>query len=155
MDTPRRGEPHGLKVEPGKEPGPVDVTNPRAQKALEELYDTRFDKKGGLKALKKEYEKPKEGAKSIHAEMLERLTLLIPVTEGELQRLAQLRGEAVKQELIEAGKVDASRVSVGPSVKKDDGGKIVASKMSLGVGKKAAEPAKAETSASPATSAAQ
>ncbi|HYP69111.1 MAG TPA: DUF748 domain-containing protein, partial [Thiobacillaceae bacterium] len=130
----------GLKIEPDKEPGPVDTTNPSAQKALEFLYSKRFDKQGGLKALKAEYEKPKPGARSIHAEMLERLTLQIPVTEGELQRLAQQRGAAVKQELVEAGKVDPARVSVGAPVKQNDGGKLVVSKMSLGVSKVPAAP---------------
>ncbi|MGA7179516.1 MAG: DUF748 domain-containing protein [Thiobacillaceae bacterium] len=128
----------GLRIEPGIEPGPVDTTNPKAQKALETLYSSRFEKQGGLKAIKAEYEKPKEGARTIHAEMLERLTLQIPVTEGELQRLAQHRGDAVKQELVDAGKVDPVRITVGSSVKKIDGGKMVPSKMSLGVSKAAA-----------------
>lgn len=131
----------GLKTEPDKEPGPVDTTNPRAQKALEELYNARFEKKGGLKALKAEYEKPKEGAKSIHAEMLERMTLIIPVTENELQRLATQRAQSVKDELVKEGKVEESRVGIAAPVKKEDGGKLVASKMSLGVGKKRAEAA--------------
>ncbi len=125
----------GLKIEPDKEPGPVDTTNPKAQKALETLYDARFEKQGGLKALKAAYEKPKPDAKPIHAEMLERLTVHIPVTEGELQRLAGERGEAVKRQLVDVGKVDAARVSVGAPVKQDDGGKLVVSKMSLGVSK--------------------
>jgi hypothetical protein len=136
----------GLKIEPDKEPGPVDTTNPAAQKALETLYGKRFDKQGGLKALKAEFEKPKPDARTLHAEMLERLTLQIPVTEGELQRLAQQRGAAVKQELVEAGKVDPAKVSVGASVKQNDGGKLVISKMTLGVSKApAAAPAPASS----------
>ncbi len=93
----------GLTVEADQEPGPVDIANPRAQDALESLYGDRFDKQGGVKAIKAEYEKPKEGAKPIHADMLERLTLQIPVTDAELKQLAQARGEAVKQTLIDAG----------------------------------------------------
>lgn len=136
----------GMKIEPGKEPGPVDATNPRAQKALEELYDKRFEKKGGLRALKAEHEKstkapdkPESGARSIHAEMLERLTLIIPVSEAELQRLAAQRAQAVKEELIGAGNVAEVRISIGAPVKKEDGGKLVASKMTLGAGRKPAE----------------
>jgi hypothetical protein len=145
----------GLKVEPDKEPGPVDTTNPAAQKALEVLFDKRFDKQGGLKPLKAEYEKPKPGARAIHAEMLERLTLQIPVTEGELQRLAQQRGAAVKQELVEAGKLDPAKVSVGAPVKQNDGGKLVISKMSLGVSKAPAAPPAAAVPAIPAPEAAK
>lgn len=126
----------GLKTEAGQEPGPVDTTNPRAQQALEFLYDSRFAKKGGLDAFKKEYEKPKEGAKSMYADMLERLTLIIPVSEDELKRLAQQRGEAVRRELVDVTKVDSSRMSIGASTRVADGGKMVASKISLGTSRK-------------------
>ncbi len=81
--------------------------------------------------------------------MLERLTLQIPVTEAELQRLAQARGEAVKQTLITLGQVDAAKIGVGEAVKNADGGKLVASKMNLEAGKKTA-PAPASPAA-PAT----
>jgi uncharacterized protein involved in outer membrane biogenesis len=125
----------GLTVEPGKEPGLVDTFNPRTQKVLEALYDVRFQKRGGLKAIKAEYEKPKEGAPSIYAEMLERLTLQIPVEEDELKQLAQQRGEAIKTTLVDAGKIDPARVTAGAAVKKDNGGKMVVCKMTLGVSK--------------------
>ena len=128
----------GLKIEPGNEPGPVDTTNPRAQKALEELYGERFGKQGGVRAIKAEYAKVKDARQPLHAAMLERLTLQIPVTEAELQRLAQARGEAVKQTLITLGQVDAAKIGVGEAVKNADGGKLVASKMNLGAGKKPA-----------------
>jgi hypothetical protein len=84
--------------------------------------------------------------------MLERLTLQIPVTEGELQRLAQQRGAAVRQELVEAGKLDPAKVSVAAPVKQSDGGKLVVSKMSLGVSKApaVAPPAAAGAPAVPA-----
>lgn len=132
----------GLKIEPEQEPGPVDTTNPRAQKALKDLYDERFARQGEVRTLKAELENTRDAMKSLHAEMLERLTLQIPVTEPELQRLAQARGEAVKQTLVTLGQVDAGRISVGAPVKQDDGGKLVASRMSLGAGKNpAAEPA--------------
>ncbi|WP_296755723.1 DUF748 domain-containing protein [Thiobacillus sp.] len=139
----------GLKIDPDNEPGPVDTTNPRAQKALEELYGERFGKQGGVKAIKAEYAKAKDAKPSLHAAMLERLTLQIPVTEAELQRLAQARGEAAKQTLIALGQVDAAKISVGEAVKNADGGKLVASKMNLEAGKKSA-PAPASP-AEPAT----
>ncbi len=141
----------GLKIEPDSEPGPVDTTNPRAQKALEELYGERFGKQGGVRAIKAEYAKAKDARQPLHAAMLERLTLQIPVTEAELQRLAQARGEAVKQTLITLGQVDAAKIGVAEAVKNADGGKLVASKMSLQAGRKPA-PAPASPAA-PATSA--
>jgi outer membrane protein OmpA-like peptidoglycan-associated protein len=127
----------GLTVEADQEPGPVDTANPRAQKALEALYGDRFGKQGGLKAVQGESGKPKEGAKPVHADLLERLTLQIPVTDVELQRLAQARGEAVRQTLMALGKVDPAKISVGEPVKNDDG-KVAVCKVTLGAGGKTA-----------------
>ncbi|OJW86973.1 DUF748 domain-containing protein [Thiobacillus sp. 65-1402] len=147
----------GLKIDPGNEPGPVDTTNPRAQKALEALYGERFGKQGGVRAIKAEYAKAKEAGPSLHAAMLERLTLQIPVTEAELQRLAQARGEAVKQTLITLGQVDGAKIGVTEAVKNADGGKLVASKMNLQAGKKPApapaSPAAPAAPVAPATAA--
>ena len=132
----------GLERVADQEPGPVDASNPRAQQALEALYEARFDKQGGVKAIKAEFEKSKESktenSRSLHAEMLERLTLQIPVAETELNQLAAARGEAVKQTLIKLGQVSADRISVGEPVRNEDGGKLVASKMNLGAGKQPA-----------------
>lgn len=134
----------GLNVPPDQEPGPVDTGNPRAQKALEELYDDRFDKQGGVKAIKDEFKKSKDVAKTLYDDMFERLTLQIRVTDIELKQLAQARGEAVKQSLITLGKVDAVKITVSAPVQKDDGGKIVSCKLSLGAGDKpTSEPAPA------------
>ena len=141
----------GVTVEADREPGPVDVANPRAQQALEELYGERFEKQGGVKAIKAEFEKNKDaGKKTLHADMLERLTVQIPVTESELQRLAQTRGDAIKQTLIRLGKVNAEKVRIGEPVKNEDGGKNVASKMSLGASKTPALPASAPALSLPA-----
>ncbi|MCX5832203.1 MAG: DUF748 domain-containing protein [Deltaproteobacteria bacterium] len=123
-----------LNVEPDHDPGPVDTANPRAQKALETLYGDRFDNQGGLKVIKSEYEKPKDSVKTIHADMLERLTLQIPVTNVELKQLAQSRGKAVQQALITLGKMDTAKISVGEPVNKDDDGKVVVCKISLSTG---------------------
>ena len=129
----------GLPVEADQEPGPVDVANPDAQQALEKLYGERFEKQGGLKAIKAEFEKTKEAKatqpKPLHAELLKRLTEQIPVSESELQRLAKSRGEVVKQTLIKLGQVNASKISVGEPVKNENGAKLVACKLSLGAAK--------------------
>ncbi|HEY9100165.1 MAG TPA: DUF748 domain-containing protein [Thiobacillus sp.] len=132
----------GITVEVDQEPGPVDVANPRAQQALEALYGERFEKQGGVKAIRAEFEKNKDaGKKTLHADMLERLTVQIPVTEAELKRLAQARGEAIRQTLVRLGKVNVEKVRIGEPVKNEDGGKSVASKMSLGASQAPALPA--------------
>ncbi len=132
----------GVTVEADQEPGPVDVDNPRAQQALEALYGERFEKQGGVKVIQAEFEKNKDaGKQALHADMLERLTVQIPVTEAELQRLAKTRGDTIKQTLIRLGKVNAEKVRIGEAVKNEDGGKSVASKMSLGASQAPALPA--------------
>jgi hypothetical protein len=123
-----------LNIDIDHDPGPIDTANPRAQKALEALYRDRFDKKGGMKAIKSEYEQRKDEMKTIHADILERLTLQIPVTDNALKQLAQLRGKVVQQTLISLGKVDTAKISVGEPVGKEDNGKVVACKISLGSG---------------------
>jgi len=130
----------GLNVDPGQEPGPVDTTNQRAQKALEALYDDHFAKEGGVKAIKAEYEKTTGGVKTVHAAMLERLTLQIPVTEAELSRLAQARGEAMKQTLLTLGEVVPDKIHVSEPLKKDDDSdsKVLICKLTLGAGNKPA-----------------
>ncbi|MBT9569072.1 MAG: hypothetical protein IV085_12325 [Thiobacillus sp.] len=91
------------------------------------LYDARFEKQGGVKAIETEFEKAREATgKPPHAEMLERLTRQIPVTQTELQRLATARGEAVKQAGVSLGQVDAVKISVGEPVRHPDSGKQVA-----------------------------
>jgi len=124
-----------LRLEAGQEPGPVDTTNPRAQRALEDLYGERFEKQGGLKAVRSEQERAGSGAMPLHAEILERLTAQIPVTDAELNRLAQARGEAVKQALVSLGKMDEARIAVGAPVTEEADGRVVQSKMNLGTGK--------------------
>ena len=128
----------GLRLAAGAEPGPVDTTNPKAQKALEALYKVRFDKLGGLKALKAEYEKNKDNAGALYADMLERLTVQIPVTETELQQLAQRRAQAIQQELVEVDKLDPAKVTLGEVTKQPDNAKTALCKMTLGVSKASA-----------------
>lgn len=126
----------GLNVEPGREPGPVDTANPRAQEALETLYGDRFGKEGGVKAIKAEHENSKQSGKTIHADILERLRQQISVTELELKQLAEARGEAMKQTLMTLGKVDPAKISVVEPAKKDDDAKVVTCKVTLSTGNK-------------------
>ena len=139
----------GLRVEPGQEPGPVDTAVAKAQKALETLYGQRFEKQGGLKALKAEFAKPGADMPTIHAEMLERLTRQIPVADEELQRLAQQRGQAIRQELVTANRVDPAKVSVAAPAASDRAGQMAVSKMSLGVSKAPISPPAAPAAAQP------
>ena len=95
----------GLKLAEGQEAGPIDLTNPKVQKAIDALHDT-LTKKGMLKKLAAKFEKPKAGH---FEEAQEKLTVSIEVKDADLQALAKARGEAIQKTLLDAG-VAAERV---------------------------------------------
>lgn len=129
----------GLKIAAYQEPGPVDTANPRTQEALEALYSERFGEEGGMKVMKAAYAKSKQRGKTMHADILERLTLQIFVAEVELKQMAEARGEAMKHALMTLGKVDPAKISVVEPAPKDDNAKVVTCKLSLSTGKKSIE----------------
>jgi len=159
----------GVKLAPQEEAGPVDVNNYRVQTVLEDLYAERFGKEAyqKLRASYKEkgggnvitdnvmverlgrYFKTRDSGpvSAFHTELLEQLTQKTVVDDADLTKLAQARGQVVRESLIKQG-LDSGRVSVTTAVKQPAKDKLVGSKMSLG----AATPAIAATPA-PATAA--
>lgn len=83
----------GLKLDVDQKPGPIDLTNPKTQKAVDALYDT-LTKKSLLKKLAAKLEKPEDGH---YEEAVEKLTASIVITEAELQTLAKSRGDAIQK----------------------------------------------------------
>ena len=163
----------GVKLAPEEEPGPVDVNNYKIQTVLEDLYAERFGKedyqklrtshkeKGGgnvitdnamVERLSRKFKSRDSGPVSaFHTELLEQLTQKTTVNDTDLTKLAQARGQVMRDSLIKQG-LDSGRVSVAAAVKQAAKDKQVSSKMSLGAGKNiAAEPVPA---AAPAPSAA-
>lgn len=131
----------GTKLAEGQAPGPIDLTNPKVQKAVDSLFDD-LTKKGLLKRLASKLEKPKEGH---FEEAQEKLTVSIEVTEADLQKLAQARGEAIQKTLVDAG-VAKERVTVSPPEKVKGDGKTINSKLNVTVkAAKPAEPAPTDT----------
>ena len=139
----------GVKLMSGEPAGPIDLANEKTQKAVMVLAESRF-KKEQLAKWKEDFAKPRPDGRTLHAELLEQLTLQIPVTEPELVRLAQQRGAAVQQALAASG-VTADRVKIATPVQRDAADRVVAAKMTLGAGKLgAAAPAAAESPAAAA-----
>ena len=131
----------GIKLTEGQAPGPIDLTNPKVQKAVDSLFDD-LTKKGLLKRLASKFEKPKPGH---FEEAQEKLTASIEVTEADLQKLAQARGEAIQKNLVDAG-VAKERVKLSAPEKVKGDGKIINTKLNVDVkAAKAAEPAPAVT----------
>lgn len=130
----------GLKLAEGQEAGPIDLTNPKVQKAIDALHDT-LTKKGMLKKLAAKFEKPKAGH---FEEAQEKLTVSIEVKEADLQALAKARGEVIQKTLLDAG-VAAERVRLQKAevIKADSKTKAINTKLTLDVksAKKSAEPA--------------
>jgi len=118
----------GLELEAGQQAGPIDLTNPKTQKAIDAQYDT-LTKKGLLKRLVSKFEKPKEGH---YEQAVEKLTVSIAVTESDLQALARARGEAIRKALIDSG-VSADRLHIDSAVTNRAENQAVDTKLTLDV----------------------
>jgi hypothetical protein len=131
----------GVTLEADQKAGPIDLTNPKVQKAIDSLHD-ELTNKGLLKRLKDKFEKPPAG----HYEAAqEKLTQSIEVKESDLIKLAQMRGEAIRESLTTAG-IDTQRVRIEKAVMQktsDKKANTTQTKLSLEVNKSMA---KAETS---------
>ncbi|HEY9145556.1 MAG TPA: DUF748 domain-containing protein [Thiobacillus sp.] len=161
----------GIKLAPGEAPGPVDVNNYRIQTWLEDRYAASAgkaeyqklrasfqDRNAGAAARVLESEMVERLARrfktrdtgpisAFHTELLERLTRQVKVDDAALVKLAQARGQVMRDALVKLG-LDASRIGVSAPSKQTAKEKLVGSKMSLGAGTKpAAEAAPATTPA--------
>ena len=144
----------GIKLAAGEAPGPVDVNHYKIQTWLEdshakivgkEEYQTLRAKFKGKDAgmmesqaverLARRFKTRDEGpASAFHAELLERLTRQTKVADDALLKLAQARGEAMRDSLVERG-VEPGRVGIDAPVEQSAKDKMVGSKMSLGARK--------------------
>lgn len=128
----------GITTEAGQQPGPIDLTNPKVQKAIDSLHDD-LTNKGLLKRLKEKFKTPEAG----HYEAAqEKLTQSIEVKESDLTQLAEQRGEAIRDALTAAG-IDAQRIRINkPAAQKagDSKTKSIPTKLSLEVVKGLAKP---------------
>lgn len=120
----------GVELATGQAPGPIDLTNPKAQKAVDALHDT-LTKKGLLKKLASRFEDKPAG----HYEAaLEKLISSYEIKEADLQALAVARGHAIQQALLAAG-IGAERAKVDKTnaVKGDQKTKQIATKLTIEV----------------------
>ena len=148
----------GAKLAPNEEPGPVDVNSYKVQTWLEDRYAERVGKADYQKLRTRYKEKEKGGANPVmdsqlverlgrrfkardtgpvsafHSELLEQLTQKTVIDDAALTKLAQERGQAMREALLKQG-LDGGRVGVAAPVKLEVKDKQVASKMSLGAGK--------------------
>jgi uncharacterized protein involved in outer membrane biogenesis len=163
----------GVKLAPDEAPGPVDVNLYKVQTWLEDRYAERFGKAEYLK-LRTSYKEKQQGGvnpitdsvlierlarsfktrdtgpvSAFHAELLEQLTQKTVIDDAALIKLAQARGQAMREDLIRNG-LDGERASVAAPVRQEAKDNQVGSKMSLGAGEKPAAGAVPDTAPTPA-----
>jgi hypothetical protein len=126
----------GIALKPDEAPGPVDGTNPKTRKVLDALYQQRFAGQGGIKALQAGFDKAKTPPAEQAAQIIEKLVQAIPVSPGELERLARSRAQNVVSVLAADG-VPAARVSLVDKPVGTEAGDRVSMKLELGVSKPA------------------
>lgn len=120
----------GLQLTPEQAPGPVDLSNPKAQKAVDTLHDT-LTKKSLLKKLAAKLEKPPAGH---YDAALEKLITSVEIKDADLLALAASRSKAIQTALVDAG-LAAERVRVDKAVvvKGDAKTKAIATKLTIDV----------------------
>ncbi len=124
----RVAEEIGIKLSEGQQPGPIDLTNPKVQKAIDSLYDD-LTQKGLLKRLASKLKQPKPGH---FEEAQEKLTASIEVKPADLQALAKARGVAIQKALMDKG-IAQDRVRIDMPAKTDIQGKTINTKLSVDV----------------------
>ncbi len=138
----------GRKVGPGEDPGPVNVSNPLVQQAIEIMVMDRIsaDMPAAAKesAAKRAAVMDKEAGKAAalppdlprerYTALLQKLMEAHPVTEIRLNELARERAEAIKREFVAAGTIDEGRLTVlEPSATQENNEKTVSSELTLDV----------------------
>jgi hypothetical protein len=97
----------GVKLAPGEDPGPIDVTRPEAQRALEALYAERSP--GAL--LKPRALAAAAESEAWYAQLLDKVIAAQPLPEDALAQLQRERGMAVQKQLTK-GSLSPQRVAL-------------------------------------------
>jgi len=138
----------GRVVGPDEDAGPMDVSNPLVQLAIETMVTERIsadalatakeraakreavtDKEAGKAAVL-----PPDPSRELYTGLLQKLVEAQPVTEVRLNELARERAEAIKQELVATGTIDEKRLTVlEPSATEETDEKTVSSELTLDV----------------------
>ncbi len=117
--------------EGGKPVAPEDITAEEEQRFVEELFAEWQAKQPGVG------EKQPEGAEAkppTAEEMKQRVLAEIPITDLELESLARERSEAVRNRLLESGKLANERVFVLEAGAAEPGHERVRTQLTLGAG---------------------
>jgi len=137
----------GIQLKPEEDPGPIDFTDLKTQKALETIYRERFSP-DALRQFREQLKesaaekKPQAPAKEADAELefyqkiYDKLFETEPLEEARMAETARQRADAILLELTGPGGLEASRLStLEPAASKDLTDGMVVCKLNLGAGK--------------------
>ncbi|HEY7985613.1 MAG TPA: DUF748 domain-containing protein, partial [Methylophilaceae bacterium] len=128
----------GLQLKEGEAPGPVDLNNPKVQRAVENLLKDRKGEGRSLKAVdfvKDYFKKPTTEDQKKYGAMLEQLKATAKVTDADLVALAKERAANLQAYLVKNG-MAAERTTIAEPVKATGDANTVKLKLALGLTKK-------------------
>ncbi len=105
----------GVRLQADELPGPLDLFNTRIQSAIERQLKARTTGGFSFKAfdnLRDSLRQAKPEDRARYQAMLEQLRATFPISEAQLQSLAQERAQALKAHLLEVGRLPAARLEI-------------------------------------------
>ncbi len=129
----------GLQLKEGEAAGPVDLNNPKVQRAVENLLKDRSGQGRSLKALdfvKDYFKKPSAEDEKKYGAMLQQLKATAKVSDADLVALARERAANLQSYLVKSGGLAAERTSIAEPVKVTGDANAVKLKLALGLAKK-------------------
>ena len=137
----------GIQLTPEEDPGPMDFTDLKSQKAMETIYSERFSP-DALVQFKKELEKSAGDKKQqiptqegdanlkLYQQIYEKLFETEPLEDARMPETARNRADAIRQELTGPGGIEPSRLAVlEPAAAQDLMDEMIACKLTLGASK--------------------
>ena len=129
----------GLQLKEGEAAGPIDLNNPKVQRAVENLLKDRNGQGRSLKALdfvKDYFKKPSTEDEKKYGAMLQQLKATAKVTDADLVALARERAANLQGYLVRSAGLATERTSIAEPVKVTGDANTVKLKLALGLAKK-------------------
>lgn len=128
----------GVKLEPGERPGPLDLFNTKVQSAIERQLAART--RSGPSLRFKLLDDVKDAVRSAKAQdvpryqqLLQQLRPTFPVTPAQLEALAIARANAMREHLMQSGRVPAQSVALDAPAPHSGQGESVSLRLALQV----------------------
>lgn len=113
----------GVSLKAGELPGPLDLFNTRIQSAIERQLKARTTGGWSFKTfdnLRDALRQAKPEDRARYQALLEQLRTTYPVSQDQLQALAQARAQAMRAHLVEVGRLPAARMQMAAPQASDE-----------------------------------